>query len=213
MEKETRTTTAVNGMRARRFGGAINYARTPKPAVAVQPAGMKVDEIAPVTQHYEANPVQAPAVNIGTMKPAVPNVQPKAPVTTNLQSVLQQDAAAPMQTRQPNHLQQTSHPSKIKVWPQVTHAKPHLNPHPRPRHNPNRTLKAIKNAHPIYKRTRSPPKSSRIRDDNVLRPRNLPIFCPQSTFSTQAISSHLRREMRLHAKYLTTDFSGTSGYL
>lgn len=62
-----------------------------------------------------------------------------------------------------------------------------------------------------YKRTRSHPKSSRIRDDNVLRPRNLPIFCLQSTFSTQAISSHLRREMRLHAKYLTPDFSGTWG--
>lgn len=79
MEEEMRTTTAVNGMRARRFGGAINYARTPKPAVAVQPAGMKVDEIAPVTQHYEANPVQAPAPSINTAMPSVPNVQPTAP--------------------------------------------------------------------------------------------------------------------------------------
>lgn len=39
-----------------------------------------------------------------------------------------------------------------------------------------------------YKITPLQPKSSRIRDDNVLRPRNLPTFCPQSTFSTQAIS-------------------------
>ena len=74
-EDELRTTNAVNGVRARRFGGAINYAAA-APRTNVQQEGQ------PMTQHYAATPVQAPAPNISTAVPQVPNVQPTAPATT-----------------------------------------------------------------------------------------------------------------------------------
>lgn len=87
--EELRTTNAANGMRARRFGGAINYAAA-MPSAAVQ------QEVQPATQTYTAAPVQAPAPNINTQVPQVPDVQPTAPATPSVQTQpTQQTAAVP----------------------------------------------------------------------------------------------------------------------
>ena len=86
--EEQRIANAGGGMRARRFGGAVNYAaalatpHTEREAGAGQPAGLKVNDIPPVTQHYDAAPVEAPAPNISTTMPAVPNVRPALPDQT-----------------------------------------------------------------------------------------------------------------------------------
>ena len=114
--EELRTTNAVNGMRARRFGGAINYAAA-MPRAAVQ------QEEQPVTQHYETAPVQAPATTINTQAPQVPNVQPTAPVTPMQQTA---PTAPVVQTRPVAPVQQT--PQTMPARPGVT-ANPLTDPY------------------------------------------------------------------------------------
>lgn len=108
--EELRTTSAVNGMRARRFGGAINY------AAAMQTAAIQQEE-QPVTQQYAAAPVQAPAPTINTQVLQVPNVQPTAPV-------VQTQPVAPSQSVQPTRQVAQTMPAR----PGVT-ADPMTNPY------------------------------------------------------------------------------------
>ena len=119
----------MNGMRARRFGGAINYAMrtTPTNQPAPQPM-MHEDETPPVTQHYSATPVQAPAATISTKMPQVPNVQPTAPVSTNRQSAQPQGVVTtnPLQQRLAASLRNT--PKPMPARPGVT-ANPLTDPY------------------------------------------------------------------------------------
>jgi len=85
----------MNGMRARRFGGAVNYSRSraaATPTPAPQPMEQETDT-PPVTQHYTATSVEAPAPSINTAMPSVPNVQPTAPTAPTMQPTQAQGAA------------------------------------------------------------------------------------------------------------------------
>lgn len=95
-------------MRASRFGGAINYAAA-MPRAAVQ------QEEQPVTQTYTSAPVQAPAPDINTQMPQVPNVQPTAPTTPIQQTA---PTAPVVQTRPVAPVQQT--PQTMPARPGVT---------------------------------------------------------------------------------------------
>ena len=106
--EELRTTNAVNGMRARRFGGAINYAAA-MPRAAVQ------QEEQPVMQTSTAAPVQTPAPDINTQMPQVPNVQPTAPTTPIQQTA---PTAPVVQTQPVAPVQQT--PQTMPARPGVT---------------------------------------------------------------------------------------------
>ena len=95
MADEHKSQTAMNGMRARRFGGAVNYSRSraaATPTPAPQPMEQEAD-IPPVTQHFTATSVQAPAPTINTAMPSVPNVQPTAPTAPTIQPTQAQGAA------------------------------------------------------------------------------------------------------------------------
>lgn len=107
--EELRTTNEVNGMRTRRFGGAINYA-------AAMPRADVQQEEQPVTQHYAATQVQAP--------PQVPNMQPTAPTTPTATPT--QQTAPVVQTQQAAPVQQT--PQPMPARPGVT-ADPMTNPY------------------------------------------------------------------------------------
>lgn len=98
--EELRTTNAVNGMRARRFGRAINYAAA-MPRAAVQ------QEEQPVTQTYTAAPAQAPAPNINTQVPQVPNVQPSEPVTPTQPTAPTTPVAQPQSVQPTRQVAQT----------------------------------------------------------------------------------------------------------
>ncbi len=129
MEDELSTTNAVNGMRVGRFGGAINYAVRSTPKQPAPQPMIQEDETPPVTQHYEAAPVQAPAPDISTTMPQVPDVQPTEPVQPSLAATpttAQTTAQTDAQTQPKAPVQQI--PKPMPARPGVT-ANPMTDPY------------------------------------------------------------------------------------